>query len=300
MCAKLSNQHTIREGYVRAENVNLYFREIGHGQPIIILHGGPDFDHTYLLPDLDRLSDAFRLIYYDQRGRGKSADNVQPVDVTIQSDVEDIEYLREHFQLESFSVLGHSCGGVLAMEYAIRHPAYVSHLILMSTAPASHDDYMLLREDRRMRAAADIEKLKARSTDAMYQKGDPDTEAAYYRIHFNAALRQPEHLEEVIKRLRSSFTTEGILKAREIEERLMHETWLSSDYDLLPRLKQLGIPTLVIHGDYDIVPVECAVHIAQAIPSARFILLKECGHFSYLECPDEVRKAISELFLRVK
>ncbi|HXQ35123.1 MAG TPA: alpha/beta fold hydrolase [Anaerolineales bacterium] len=271
MCAKLSNQHAIREGYVRAENANLYFREIGHGQPIIILHGGPDFDHTYLLPDLDRLSDSFRLIYYDQRGLGKSADNVQPVDVTLQSDVEDMEYIREHFQLESFSVLGHSWGGVLAMKYAIRHPEHVSHLILMSTAPASHGDYILLREDRRMRAPANIEMLKARSTDAMYQKGDPDTEAAYYRIHFNAALRQPEHLEEVIKRLRSSFTTEGILKAREIEERLMHETWLSSDYDLLPRLKQLGISTLVIHGDYDIVPVECAIHLAQAIPGAHLV-----------------------------
>jgi pimeloyl-ACP methyl ester carboxylesterase len=63
----------------------------GGASRIIILHGGPDYDHTYLLPDLDRLSDSFRLIYYDQRGRGKSADNVQPEDVSIESEIEDID-----------------------------------------------------------------------------------------------------------------------------------------------------------------------------------------------------------------
>ena len=77
----------------------------------------------------------------------------------------------------------------------------------------------------------------------------------------------------------------------------MNETWLSGEYNLLPRLKHLSIPTLVIHGDYDIVPVECAAHIAQAIPGARFVLLRECGHFSYLECPDEVRKEIGDFFM---
>src|SRR5258708_4111014 len=89
------------EGYIPVENARLYYREIGQGQPLVVLHGGPDFDHAYLLPDLDRLSDSFRLIYYDQRGRGKSADNVQPDDVTMQSDIEDLESLREYFHLDS-------------------------------------------------------------------------------------------------------------------------------------------------------------------------------------------------------
>src|SRR6266852_9594909 len=66
------------ESRIPVGKASLYAREIGRGQPIIVLHGGPDFDHGYLLPDLDRLADAFRLIYYDQRGRGKSADHVRP------------------------------------------------------------------------------------------------------------------------------------------------------------------------------------------------------------------------------
>jgi proline iminopeptidase len=286
-----------REGYVPVANAGLFYREIGQGQPIIILHGGPDFDHSYLLPDMDRLSNSFRLIYYDQRGRGKSAADVQPEDVTLESDIEDLESLRQYFHLKSTAILGHSWGGLLAMEYAIRYADRVSHLILMNTAPASRDDYMLFRQElSRTRAAADIERLTSRSSDSKYQEGDPDTVAAYYRNHFRAALRQPEHLERVIESLRSSFTQEGILKARAIEDRLMDQTWLASEYDLLPKLKQLSIPTLVIHGVYDFVPVECAAHIAQAMPKASLVLLKECGHFSYLECPDEVHKEISDFF----
>ena len=285
-----------RDGYIPVGKADLYFREIGQGQSIVVVHGGPDFDHTYLLPEMDRFSDSFRLIYYDQRGRGRSASNVQPEDVTMLSDVEDLDRLREYFQLESMAVLGHSWGGLLALEYAIHHPERVSHLILMSTAPASHDDYILLRKDRMEKAADDIEKLKARSTDAQYQEGDPDTVAAYYRIHFRTTLRHPEHLEKVITSLRSSFTKGGVLKAREIEERLMHETWLSDEYDLIPKLRQLDIPTLVIHGEHDIVPVRCATRIADAIPKANLALLGDCGHFSFLECPDQVRKVISDFF----
>ena len=285
-----------RESTIPVENAELYVREIGLGRPIIILHGGPDFDHGYLLPELDRLADSFRLIYYDQRGRGRSAGNVRPEDVTIQSEIEDLEGVREYFRLETVPVLGHSWGGLLAMEYALRHPERLSHLILLNTAPASHDGLMLFRQERRKNSPGDVEKLKARSTDARYQEGDPDTVAEYYRIHFRAALRKPEHLERVIRSLKASFTKEGILKAREIEKRLVNETWLSSEYNLLPRLKGLNIPTLVIHGEYDFIPLECATHIAQAIPGARLIVLRECGHFSFLECPDEVRKEIDDFF----
>ena len=67
-----------RESRISVGRASLYSREIGQGKAIIVLHGGPDFDHAYLLPDLDRLANSFRLIYYDQRGRGRSADGVLP------------------------------------------------------------------------------------------------------------------------------------------------------------------------------------------------------------------------------
>jgi pimeloyl-ACP methyl ester carboxylesterase len=67
------------EARVPVGSASLYARDIGKGPPIIVLHGGPDFDHSYLVPDLDRLADAYRLIYYDQRGRGRSRDGFRAV-----------------------------------------------------------------------------------------------------------------------------------------------------------------------------------------------------------------------------
>jgi proline iminopeptidase len=292
-----SDRPAPREGYVPVEGARLYYRDTGRGHPVVVLHGGPEFDHSYFLPELDLLADSYRLIYYDQRGRGKSAAGVLPEDVTIRSEVEDIERLREHFGLNSVAVLGHSWGGLLALEYATSHPERVSHLILLNTAPVSHDDYLLLRQELpNKRTPDDLERLKAFRSTAEYQEGDPDTFAAYCRIHFRPTIRQPEQLDSVVERLRASFTKEGVLKARAIEGRLVEQTWLVDEYDLLPALRRLSIPTLVIHGDYDFIPVECAEHVARAIPGARFALLKDCGHFSFMECPDQVRQEIDAFY----
>jgi proline iminopeptidase len=284
----------VREGFIPVRGARLYYRESGHGQTIVILHGGPDFSHDYFLPEFDYLADSYRLIYYDQRGRGRSAVGVMPDDVTIVSEIRDPEALREYFQLDSMVVLGHSWGGLLAMEYVLHYPGRVSHLILMNTAPASHDDFVLFRQALlRLRSSDDTSQLNFIMAGAPYKEGDPDAVAAYYRIHFRPTIRRQEHLDRVIGQLRRSFTGEGILKARAIEERLLNETWRSDEYDLLPGLERVTTPTLVIHGDYDFIPAECAVHIAERIPGARYVLLQGCGHFSYLDCPEEIHREVS-------
>ena len=128
---------TVRESCIDVGGAELYAREVGKGPAIIVLHGGPDFDQSYLLPEMDRLSDSYRLIYYDQRGRGKSASNVRPEEVTLASDIADLEKIRQSFHLESATLLGHSWGTVIALEYALKYPERVSHLILMNPGPAS-------------------------------------------------------------------------------------------------------------------------------------------------------------------
>lgn len=214
----------------------------------------------------------------------------------MHSEIADLEQVRAYFQLASMALLGHSWGGLLAMEYAIRHPDRVSHLILMNTGPASADDYLLFRETRHTSAPGDLEELKALASSATYAAGDLEADAAYYRVHYRATLRRPEQLERLIERLRANVTPAGILTARAIEARLLNETWLASAYDLLPRLQDVRVPTLVIRGDYDFVPGACAARIAQAIPGARLVVLSDCGHFSYLECPDQVRQALADFF----
>ncbi len=264
-----------------------------------MLHGGPDFDHGYLLPDLDRLADGFRLIYYDQRGRGKSADGVRAEDVTLASDVEDLDKVRQHFQLSSTGLLGHSWGTVLALEYALRHPARVSRLILMNPAPASAADVAVLRQFYLQKIGAEMARQSAIVRSAAYQEGDPNAVTARYRIHFKPALKRPEDYEKLMKTMEAGFISQGkagIVKARAVEDRLMRDTWELNGYDLMPKLGTLNIPVLVIWGDSDFIPAEIATHIARAIPKARMVTLKNCGHFAYLECPSDVRQAFNEFF----
>lgn len=286
-----------RTGFVTAGMARLHFRDVGEGPSIVVLHGGPDFDYDYLLPELDCLAERFRVIYYDQRGRGRSADGVRPDDVTLESEIGDLDHVRRHFGLESMAVLGHSWGGVLAMEYAGRHPERLTHLILMNTAPASYEDVQLFRQHLRgIRPAGDIEAMQSLAATAEFRAGDPDVEAEYYRIHYRHTLHAPALLDRLLPRLRTNFTPARVLTARAIEDRLYEETWSSPGYDLLPKLRRLAAPTLVLHGENDFVPVQVAAHVAEAIPGARLAVLRHCGHFAYLEAPDAVARQVNQLF----
>src|SRR5690606_15536036 len=97
------------------------------------------------------------------------------------------------------------------------------------------------------------------------QTGDPEAVAERYRIHFRRALKRDEDFEQLMATTQAAFTSQasdGILKARAVEDRLMRDTWQLPGYDLLPKLRDLRIPALVIAGDHDIIPVEVAEHIA--------------------------------------
>ncbi|MFN0282034.1 MAG: alpha/beta fold hydrolase [Kineosporiaceae bacterium] len=286
-----------RTGFLTAGDARLHVRDVGEGPAIVVLHGGPDVDYDYLLPELDLLAERFRVIYYDQRGRGRSADGVRPDDVTLQSEMRDLEHVRCHFGLESMAVLGHSWGGVLAMEYAGRHPERLTHLILMNTAPASHEDVLVFRQHlSNIRPAGDVEAMRSLAATAEYLAGDLAAESAYYRLHYRPAFHVPELLDRLMPRLRTNFTPERVLTARRIEDRLYDQTWSVPGYDLLPGLRRLAAPSLVLHGETDFVPVELAARVAAALPAARLAVVRRCGHFAHLEAPDAVVQLVHELF----
>jgi proline iminopeptidase len=302
---QLSAQHTERsmiaaESRIAVGNTTLYSRAVGLGPPVIVLHGGPDFDHGYLLPELDQLSDVFRLIYYDQRGRGKSAENVQPQDVTLASDLDDIDLVRRHYDVGAVALLGHSWGAVLALEYALRNPTHVSHLILMNPAPVSASDLAAARRVYLERLGGEMDRQRAIVATAAYQAGDPEAVATRYRIHFRPSLKRPEDYERMMARMRAGFVSQGkdgIVKARAVEGQLMRDTWDVAGYDLLPKLAGLAVPTLVIAGDHDFM-VGAAERIAGAIPGAELVTVEGCGHFAFLECAGEVRSALERFFGR--
>ena len=287
-------QPVARERYVEVDGTALFVREIGDGHTIVVLHGGPDFDHTYLVPELDRLAASARLIYYDQRGRGRSA-AVAAEEVGIESELTDLAALTREVATDPVALLGHSWGGVLAMEYAARYPERVSHLILMDTGPASASEWARFREYlRALRAPGEVEEMAQLAATTRYAAGDVQAELDYYRIHFRSTV-PAEHLEELLRRLRAHFTEDTVLAARAIEQRLYAQTCLRPEYDLVPALSALPIPTLVLCGEHDFIPIEMAARIADAMPGARLGVIDGCGHFPYLERPDMVHELVAGL-----
>lgn len=283
-------------GHIALPHGRLYWRAVGSGMPLVVLHGGPDFNHRYLLPELDRLARGRRLIYYDQRGRGRSARDVAAHEVCIDSEVDDLERVRQHFELDTLSLVGHSWGCVLAMEYAARHPGRAKHLVLMNSAPASHADALAFVAHRERCEPDTLAAMRAIASTRAYIEGDIDAEAAYYRKHFGATLCRVDLLEAVVARLRIDFTSSDILLARAIEARLHAETLDSPDWNVAARLRQCAARTLVIHGDDDFIPDACAIRIAEEVGGAQFRRIEGCGHFAYVERPDDVFRMI-EAFL---
>jgi proline iminopeptidase len=284
----------VREAYVQIGDARLFTRVVGSGPPVIVLHGGPDFDHTYLLPELDRVARHARLVYYDQRGRGRSADGVRPEDVTLASEMSDLDALRRSIGAESVGLIGHSWGGLLAMEYAARHPDRVTRLILLNTAPASHADWTSLRERLpSMRAPGEVNRMREIAATSAYRAGDLGAEAEYYRVHFHVTVRDPELLETIVARLRVHFDPRRVLIARAIEDRLNEETSKLAGYDLIPRLAAIDTPTLLIHGEDDMIPIDLVGHIADSMPAATISALAGLGHFAFAENPDLVADRIT-------
>ena len=285
----------VRETRVPVGVASLYACDVGRGRALIVLHGGPDFDHAYLRPELDELTDSYRLIYYDQRGRGRSSQNVRPEFVTLASDLDDLDALRRYFRLTAAALCGHSWGALLALEFALRHPALVSYLVLMNPAPVSQAQAAFVRQSYVAQLGSDMDRQRAIQASAAYKEGDPDAVAARYRIHFKHALRRPADYEKLMTRMLAGFRGHGkagVLTARAIEEQLYRDTWSLPGYDLLPRLRSLRIPALVIVGDQDFIPPAIAGEIARALPQATMVTIPDCGHFSYLECGSAVRTAL--------
>lgn len=261
---------------------------------MFVLHGGPIFNHRYLLPEIDRLAASSTLVLYDQRGRGRSAAGIQPADVDISAEIDDLDTVRTHLGFDRIAVAGHSWGGLLAAEYTLRHRQHVSHLILMNSAPLSHRSFLRFRselaESRPPEGKAELLRIAAAPE---YQRGDLAAARSFNRIYFRSTIKNETLLADIVDRMVVDFTPATLTLARAIGDRLDQETWMSPDYDLLPQLGQLAVPILVLHGEHDLIPGNVAAEIASSSTTAQLQVLEGCGHFAFAEKPDQVAGAIS-------
>jgi proline iminopeptidase len=273
-----ANHLDIREGVVDTDGAQLFYRTAGNGKPLVVLHGGIGLSQDYLLPYMLKLADNFCVILYDQRACGASTGEINLNTMTIETFVKDLDAIREALHCEKISILGHSWGGFVAMEYAIAHPNHVEKLIVSNSMPASSDDMNLFAQEWKRRIApyqADLDALKALQEFAM---GEPDVVERYFRTLFRPCFFRPEN----VSCLNLRMTPIAAIHSVQVDE-CFQKTLFNKPFDLHSSLKKLQLPTLVIHGDSDQIPPITAESIHRSIPHSRYVLLEHCGHFPYIE-----------------
>jgi proline iminopeptidase len=265
--------------------VQLFERRAGEGPEVVVLHGGPGAHHDYLLPNVDALATGRTLVYYDQRGGGRSAVE-RSVPVGWKEQVADLEALREIWGLERMPLVGYSWGALLALLYAIHHPARVERLVLVSPAPPSREarERFEARFSER-NTAPGLQAERRALRESGLRESDPD---AYQQRLFELSVTPYFHDPARAREL-TPFRVTG---------RTQQEVWESlGDYDVRPALRSLNLAATVLHGESDPIPIDTARETAAAL-RAEFHPLERCGHVPYVERFDAFVPIVSDALSR--
>lgn len=254
--------------------MTLFERRAGSGPEVVVLHGGPGAHHDYLLPGFDRLACGRTLVYYDQRGGGKSA-VARDVPVGWREQVHDLEALRDVWGQERLHLCGYSWGALLAMLYATTFPARVASLALVSPAPAARAERATY--EAALAARNDTPALRAERATLQASGLRQEDPVAYQQRLFELAVAGYFH-DPARARDLTPFRVTG---------RTQQAVWdsLGDDFDLRPALRTLHVPALVVHGDDDPIPVSTARATAEALRT-ECVVLPACGHVPYVEAAD--------------
>ena len=276
------------ERLTTADGRTLAYHRSGSGPTLVCHPGGPGFSSLYL-GDLAGLGDELELVVLDPRGTGGSDPARDPGQYAIADYAWDVEELREHLGLEQLLLLGHSHGGVVAVEYAARHPDRVERLILASTLPRHGPE-----QDAAMQQAVEArqgEEWYADAVDALQtelQGEFADGEELMELARRMMPLYYAEYGEREQQHVASLAGDSVCVDATRLWEK---EIW--EHFDLRPQLPSLTMPTLVITGEQDFItgPV-CAAELTEGIPEAESVVLPGTGHMIFVEAPEQVREAV--------
>ncbi len=266
--------------FVDVHGTRLFVREVGSGTPLVVLHGGPGLSHDYLAPQLIALlAQEYRLIFYDQRASGRSSGREDTTRLTMAQFVEDLEQLRVTLGLGAMNLLGHSFGGLLAMQYASTYPQSVRTLLLLDSSPASwalNFPYFrrTIAERQGEAGRRELEALLAPAG----ARTDPATMTRYYRMYFRSFFHDPRQSEQ----LELGIDAHWLANVAVTNGRVWGDL---GEYDIHERLPRIQAPTLIVHGTSSVLSMQGAEAIAARIPRSRLIRLQDVGHFPYIEAP---------------
>jgi len=291
----------LEEGFVDAHGVLIYYKTLGQGKPLVILHGGPGASHDYLLPYLLPLARENRLIFIDERGSGRSQKLEDPSGYTVENMVEDVEDVRQALDLGKISLLGHSCGGVLAQAYALKYQENLSDLILCSTFHSTakmNEVFKKIKEKMAPELLARIEKMEK---EGLYGHGKDYEKGRYTSEYMVAAWGEGyfPYLYQNHPDANYDPVANGLMAWD-----VYREMWGSSgefvidgnlkSVEYTDRLSTITVPTLITVGDHD----ECAPSLSeemhQKITGSKLVVLPKSGHMTFVDQPDLFIKTVNE------
>lgn len=284
------------DGYVDNHGVKLFYHMVGTGpDTLIVIHGGPGFTMDYFAKDLEPLAAHHTLLFYDQRGAGKSTLVADSVGLAADRFVDDLDAVRRHFRFRKVALLGHSWGAIIAAGYAARYPERVSRLLIVAGVPLTRQGMagaiQTLASHRDSASAAGLKQwYEARVKDP----GDTAACRAYYRIWFAPFFADPSALG----RSKGDFCAGTEASRRNKIEHVDRYTAASlGAWDFRSQLRHFSAPTLVILGTHDIFPRSTGQEWASTVADGRLLVFPNAGHFLYLEIPDAFFGAV-DTFLK--
>ena len=272
---------------MRVRDVDLFVEVVGSGPPLVLMHGGPGADHWTMNP-FRRLADEFTLVFYDHRCNGRSQG--APVEsMTWENLTADADTLRERLGFESWTVLGHSFGGTVALEYALRYPDRVSRLILLDTG-------------------GDAWWPQHNAAELLARRGYSPKVVRLVRRFFNGRVAANRAQSAMLRFGGAYFHRKGLPLLWVMARDLVHGEWRSvfrgeplvfagrhlfPGWSVMHRLGEIRAPTLVIAGRDDFLfPPEHQAQLAAGIPGARLEIVERAGHNPHAEQPAVVMEAV--------
>ena len=285
------------EGYVEANGVKHYYRTVGQGEPFILLHGGPGMYHDELYPFFLDFAKNHKVIFYDQRGNGKSRlEVVDSSTFNVELMVEDLEAIRKSFGIEKLNIIGHSWGGLLAMYYAAAYPDHVERLILVDAAPVNTE--LLIKCYQNLVSMYTPEEWdyvqKLWSSDE-FLAGDPKTHNEALYISEGAVFSNKAMIDEYMKA--AVFTQETAKNSVALNELA---TKMKLTIHVQDRLSNITCPTLIINGKDDFIIEEAVQMTHKLIANSEVTYVDHAGHYPFVENKTEFFKMLNDFIERSK
>ncbi len=270
-----------RAGSLSVFEAELFYQTVGVGEPVVVIHGGPGLDHSYLRPWFEPLAETNQVIFYDQRGLGASRAVVNAASLSMERYLTDIDRIREHVaQREKITLLAHSWGAIPALLYALERPERLTALILVAPVePGSRfreqtDANQLARRDSADLAAIDsirgTPEFAARDAEAISQ--------VFFHV-FRGTFADVSVADSLLRvALHERTASQGQLVASLLMAPLQ-------GLDFWDRLGEIEIPVLIVYGAQDPIPSEMVREMNEALPDSRLIRVDGSGHFPFMEKP---------------